>query len=50
MGGLPALNFGFVHTNDAEEIIERYVNIMAFDRQFVYSFNINFDPANFSTL
>jgi hypothetical protein len=48
MGGLSALTFGFVHTNDSA-VVERYVNITAFDRQFIYWFAVNFDPANFST-
>ena len=49
MGGLPALILGFVHTDDSERVIERYVNIATFDRQFIYWFSINYDPANFST-
>lgn len=49
MGGLPAVTFGFVHTNDAAEVLERYVQIAAFDRQHMYWLVINYDPANVST-
>jgi hypothetical protein len=49
MGALPALSFGFVHTNQADEVVERYLNIAAFDRHFIYWFGVNYDPANVST-
>jgi hypothetical protein len=49
MGGLPGLTYGFVRTDSKEEVVERYISIAAFDRQFIYLFVINFDPANFST-
>lgn len=49
MGGQPALTLGFVHTDDSETAVERYVNVATFDRQFIYWFGINFDPANVST-
>jgi hypothetical protein len=49
MGALPALSFGFVHTNQADEVVERYLNIAAFDRRFIYWFGVNYDPANVST-
>ncbi|HRQ40588.1 MAG TPA: hypothetical protein PLD25_21955 [Chloroflexota bacterium] len=49
MGALSALTFGFVHTNEAEEVVERYLNVAAFDRRFIYWLGINYDPANVST-
>jgi hypothetical protein len=49
MGVLPALALGFVRTNEAGEVQERYLNVAAFDRQFVYWFGANYDPANIST-
>lgn len=49
MGTLPALAFGYARTNNAGEIQERYLNVAAFDHQFIYWFGINYDPANFST-
>lgn len=49
MGALSALTFGFVHTNEAGEVVERYLNVAAFDRQFIYWLGINYDPANVST-
>jgi hypothetical protein len=49
MGALPALAFGFVRTDAAGEVQERYLNVAAFDQQFIYWFGINYDPANVST-
>lgn len=49
LGALPALAYGFVRTNSAGEIQERYLNVAAFDNQFIYLIGINYDPANVST-
>ena len=49
MGSLPALAFGFVHTSPEGEVLERYLNIAAFDREVIYWMVINYDPANIST-
>ncbi|MBE2197227.1 MAG: hypothetical protein IAE79_01375 [Anaerolinea sp.] len=49
MGALSALTFGFVHTNEAEEVVERYLNVAAFDRRFIYWLGSNYDPANVFT-
>lgn len=49
MGGLPALAFGFVHTDQAEEVVERYRYVAAFDKQFIYWFGMTYDPAHVST-
>lgn len=49
MGALPAMSFGFVHTNETGEVVERYLNVAAFDRRFIYWLGINFDPANVTT-
>jgi hypothetical protein len=49
MGGLPALAFGFVRSNEAGELQERYLNVAAFDQQFIYWFAVNYDPPNVST-
>jgi hypothetical protein len=48
MGALPALAFGFVHTNEQGAVQERYFNVAAFDQQFLYWFGINYDLASFS--
>jgi hypothetical protein len=49
MGVLPALAFGFVRTDGAGQVQERYLNVAAFDQHFIYWFGINYDPANVST-
>lgn len=49
MGGLPALSFGFKQVDQSGAVIERYINIAAFDQQMIYWLGINFDPANVST-
>lgn len=49
MGLLPGLAFGFVRTNEADQVQERYLNVAAFDQQFIYWFGINYDPGNIST-
>ncbi len=49
VGALPALTFGFVHTKETGEVVERYLNVAAFDRHFIYWLGINYDPANVFT-
>jgi hypothetical protein len=49
MGILPALAFGFVHSDPAGEVVERYLNVAAFDQNAIYWFGINYDPLNVST-
>lgn len=49
MGSLPALSFGFVHTSPDGEVLERYLNIAAFDREVIYWMGINYDPASISS-
>lgn len=49
MGALPGLAFGFVHTNESGTVQERYLNIAAFDQQFIYWLGINYDPAYIPT-
>ena len=49
MGLLPGLAFGFVRTNEAGQVQERYLNVAAFDQQLIYWFSINYDPGNVST-
>jgi hypothetical protein len=49
MGQLPALTFGFVRTNGGRQVQERYLNVAAFDQQFIYWFGTNYDPGNVST-
>lgn len=48
-GGLPALAFGFEQVNEAGEVVNRYLNVAAFDQDFIYWTAINYDPANVST-
>ncbi len=49
MGALAALAFGFMRTNEGGTTQERYLNVAAFDKRFVYWLGINFDPSNVSS-
>lgn len=49
LGPLPAVSFGFVHTDPAGEVVERYLYVAAFDQDFVYWFGAQYDPANVTT-
>jgi hypothetical protein len=46
MGALPALAFGFVHTDEQGAVEERYANVAAFDQQFLYWLGINYLRGN----
>lgn len=48
LGSLPALAFGFVHTDVDGNVVERYLDIAAFDRTVLYWLGANSDPANFT--
>ena len=49
MGALPALTFGFTRANSDGAVQERYLNVAAFDQQFLYWFGISYDPVYVSS-